>query len=133
MQSKLAFIEHKKKQTSHPGLEASARSTRRTTPSCRVGEGFSPGKIGRGENTDAVRKGTVARRATRSERSSQQSTSLCDRLRTTGRRLSHTSSRAAHRSYPTTTTKNNRLRALHSARHSAGCKGSKRCNCSRHS
>jgi hypothetical protein len=59
--------------------------------------------------------------------------SLCDRLRDKGRRPHRASSREARGSYPTTTTKNNRLRALRSARHSAGCERSKRCNCLKHS
>jgi hypothetical protein len=53
-----------------------------------------------------------------SQRSSRQSTSLCDRIRAKGRRPSGASSSVARRSYPVATTKNSRLRALNSAQHS---------------
>jgi hypothetical protein len=123
----------RRNKTSHLGLESSARSSSRTTLSCREGEGFPLDKVWRGESTNLVRKRTVSRRENQSERSSQQRTSLCDRIRAKGTILNHASSRPSWRNYPASTTTNNILRDPHSAQHPTGCEGSKGSNCSRNS
>jgi hypothetical protein len=47
--------------------------------------------------------------------------------------LSYTAGRTAHRSHPTAPAMHSRLRAPHSARNPARCKGPKRSNCSQRS